>query len=768
MKKAIGALLAAVMTMACVGCTPTPTPTPVTETLTAPFNVKVSDEGVVTWVGDVNATEYIVTVDGVEHNVYTPYFYLEQGVDASFTIVARADGYGDSVPVTGQYKSPTVTVGIRGNSEVHPGQRVPFRANVINSDNKEVDWKVVDGDEYATISENGILTVADADKITSDRLITVQATSKADPTAFARKTVTITVKSELTQAMLDELKGDKISFEGYVNVNLYEFGISNKFYRSFTSDIKTAMDGTHWYTEYADASTGITSDLYFEKYNDVANQVSVSFMNEEEYVPMLDDDGIAVSWTDAGLYNNFNELSLEDFTFNNETWRWEYSGDDETLVSRMVASANPYDFVPTNLALIITDGHIAGIYSLAKPDLTLVEQYEAVQELTAVINVGDDVKVPTIKKFEHAEVHDKLQTAINNMRALDSYTVDFLNIGGSTFTSGYTLSGYTETVTNDICHFRPYDQNTYGSGDSVIKKYTGANYGYVKRSDNLYNSYSVDADNNYSANRAFESEFVGAKPSFEFAAEIFNAYYEDAENGTTTFYVHSAMSSVASTFYKGVGNDISLYGLYATEGRTSQTSSFTPYVTVKDGYIVDSCFYYYLGYMYGVVEITYSDFDNASVAEDVKTALSVLETRQVPTSWDEVDIISTPDSSDTEHVENGLSYLQKFFGSDEEPDTTISDKLPFFGDALGDTYGFGLTTNRIPAGSTRLVEMIVFYYDVPLDLNYSIDSSIAAVEELLVANGYSKSRNGIFTKDYVAVQVVDSSLDLNIYVWKVI
>lgn len=261
-------------------------------------------------------------------------------------------------------------------------------------------------------------------------------------------------------------------------------------------------------------------------------------------------------------------------------------------------------------------------------------------------------------------------------------------------------------------------------------------------------------------NRAFAENFATAKPSFAFAAEIFNMYYEDKEEGTVTFYVNNVMSPVASTFFRGVGNDDALYGIYATEGRTSQTSSFTPYVVVKDGYIVESGFYYYLGYMYGVIEIEYKDFNKATVPEEVTQALGAMQPRQVPTSWSQVNIITTPDSSDEENVENGLVYLKDFF-----KDEDIEDNLPFFGDALGDTYGFGLTTFKRVGDATK--QCIVFYYDVPLDTDYSIESSMNQVKELLVQRGYVKGENDVYTKDGLAVQVVDSSLDLNIYVWKV-
>ncbi|MDE5547708.1 MAG: hypothetical protein K2J30_01745, partial [Clostridia bacterium] len=383
-----------------------------------------------------------------------------------------------------------------------------------------------------------------------------------------------------------------------------------------------------------------------------------------------------------------------------------------------------------------------------------VQQYVARQELTVVVNAGDEVEVPTISKYQHDAKHDKLTAAIENMHALENYTLDFLNIGGSSMASGYTLSGFEETVTEDVCHFRPYS----GADTAGQHNFTGLDYGYVKLGENLYNSYDA-SEPAYAASRAFKEDFKTAKPSFAFAAEIFNRIYENPTDGTTTYYADTPMMAVASTFYFGLGNDIALYGLFAAEGQTSEVSSFTPYVTVKDGYIVESGFYYYLGYLYGVVEISYKDFNQTQTPAAVKTALQAMPAREVPASWTDVTIQSTT-ASDTEVEVNALEFLQNFFD-----DEAIAEKLPFFGEALGDTYGFGLETYRISGGVNR--HTVVFYFDVPLDVDYTIESSIKKLEDLLIAEGYQKDKNGVFTKGTIAIEIVDADLDYTVYVWKV-
>jgi len=225
------------------------------------------------------------------------------------------------------------------------------------------------------------------------------------------------------------------------------------------------------------------------------------------------------------------------------------------------------------------------------------------------------------------------------------------------------------------------------------------------------------------------------------------------------------MSSVASTFYFGVGNDINLYGIFATRGYTSETDSFTPFVTIKDGYIINSGFYYNLGgLMYGVIEIVYGDFNNASIdsAYDIS-----FDTREIPTSWAELEIIETlgtGTSTEDDLPVNALDYFKKAFG-----DENIADSMPFFGEVIGDSYGFGMTTYYKPAGSSIMKEAVVLYYDVPLDVDYTITTSLKAVKDYLLELGFeqSKTDSSTFTKGNIAVVPVDNNLDFMIYVYKI-
>ncbi len=663
----------------------------------------------------------------------------------------------------GNHTHPTVnpdeiTIGIEGETELKSNSSMLLKAVVTGIKDATVSWSIIDGNQYATIDDNGKLT---ANQVDGDKIITVQAKLNGDIEKTQIKYITIIAIPTLTQAMLDELDVDTISFEGFINMDIYTIGIFEKLERTASTTVKTSMNGVNWFAEYIFEETETIQGLYYKNHNNLACQVGVSLMNEEKYEPMLDDNGTKISWKDAGLYNNFKGLKVSDFKFNEETWQYDYVGSDKTLIKRMCASANPYDFVPLTLSLVIEDGVILGIKQKCADDYVIAPGYRTVPELVAVVNTDQSIVVPTISKYEHDPIHDKLNEAIKNMHNLNNYTMEFVEIAKSRLapSASITGSGYTENITENDCYYRPYTIDY--SNNQEIKTYTkNGDYGYRKINEMLYNSYSR-YENGYEATRAYEKEFDFVKPTFAFAAEIFTSYYVDEENGTTTYYVDSLMNNVATTFYYGVGNDSNLYGIFASIGKISDTQTFTPFVVVKDGYIVEACFAFDMGTLYGVIQLEYSEFNQTELPNDVEIKF---DTRYVPTSWSELTIqVSKEDGGGTDDdvTVNALEYLKTFY-----KDENIEDKMPFFGKTLGDTYGFGLTTIKMPVGSDTAKKAIGFYYDVPLDIDYTITSSLKLIETYLLELGFTKNEHNEFRKGDICVLPTDSNLDLVIYVWK--
>ncbi len=744
--------------------------------LETPTGVTVSETGLVSWQAVKNATGYKVIINGQEHSTTaTSYQVSSTENDFTYSVVATADKYQDSAPsqtLTFKGKgAPTpeppaynITVGINAPDEVKSGETVKLTARVEGTVDVSVTWSVIEGKDFATIDSKGNLT---ASEVSGDKLIKVEARSKVDTTSFATKVITIVSQPQLTQEMLDAVNSDYVLFSGYINIELYDDSsiVSSKEpEQTYTSIVKTSMDGINWYAEYENGTTGMMTPIYYKKVDNKPCQVGVNYMNEEEYFPMQDDYGNEITWESAGLYNSLKGLKVSDFTFDRTTWRWVYNNTDPTLVEKVIASANPYDFSTDSFALIIDGGEIMGIYSESKPDYTISVGYKAIQHLYASLICGEDfVTVPTIQKYSTEAIHAPLNQAIENMRALQSYSLELLDLNVDFTGTGYSETGYSQVITQDLIHFRPYSVNTTTSGSQKVYTQNG-DYGYKKMRGDLYNSYYNDGTGSYYASRAYAGDMSSAMPTFAFVGELFRSYVEN-DDGSTTYYVDDAMSSVASTFFYGVGNDINLYGIFATRGYTSETESFTPFVTIKDGYIVNACFYYNIGgLMYGVIEIVYSDFNSASVDPSYDISF---ETREVPTSWAQLEIIETLDTSSSTEDDvyvNALDYFKKAFS-----DENIADRMPFFGNAIGDTYGFGLTTYYRPAGSSIMKPAVVLYYDVPLDTDYTITTSIKAVQNYLKELGFEQSQTDstTFVKGDIAVVPVDENLDFMIYVYKI-
>lgn len=752
--------------------------------LGTPQNVTLSDTGRLTWDAVENAERYTVTIGEQTYSTTkNEYQVPSMSVDFTYSVVAEAEGYTSSAPSKqGVYQVPytppvdttEIAVAISGKSEVRYGAPITLSATVTGTEDQTVIWMVTKGADLVELdSISGKLT---AKSLNKGGIVEVRAMSLADETCYGSKIITVLTPPVLTQEMLDLLGNQtKLGFEGFINISLYTIGIMEEFYMSSSTTVKTSLDGEHWYAEYDNMDLGILSHLYFKNDNGIASQVGVNFQNQEEYAPMLDENGSKVTWIDSGLYNNFKGLTVSDFTFNADKWCYEYVGADQDLPQRMVASANPYDFKAVNLSLIIEEGEIMGIRALSASDYGIASGYRAVQELTVAVNFGETVDVPTISKYptDPGGNHDPLKEAIANMQSQTNYTLDFVETTASYLSNGYVVSGFTETVTEDVCYFDPFSVK-YSSDGQEIRTYTDAPYGYLKVSDTLYNAfYSNDADG-FSATRAWKGDFAATKPTFAFAAEIFTSYYEEKDEDTEevtsiTYYVDAPMSGVASTFYYGVGNDIQLYGIFATTGYLSANESFTPFVVVEYvdgiGYIItEACFYFYIGSIYGVVELKYSDFGTATIEAEEKEKLQapLYESREIPTRWEELTIVMSSDESSIEEDQEMRAdlALNEFFD-----DPQMAEKVPFFGEVLGDTYGFGLTTFHLPSGSDSAKPAIVFYYDVPLDMDYTIDDSLALVYEFLLEEGFTRNPRGEFVKGNLHISPLDVSLDFTIYVW---
>ena len=787
-KKFICAVLIAVVAFALAGCGDSKTPGDDTQTnrLATPQNVRCTDEGLISWNAVEHADFYIVVLNGAKLKATNTNYKVGSVVnDFTYQIIADSSGdeytqsaptevftfKGKGVPIVPNPLLDTLTVSVTGNQLVGSGRSTKLTATVNFIDgnsNRNVTWSVVDGEEYGTVDEKGTFK---AKTVTEDHDVTVRATSNDNSEKYAEIVICVACQPVLTEAMLSTVKDDVISFEGYMDIDLYTFEIYERYVKTVTlSGISTSMNGERWHASYVDSSTGYLASIDYKNNGGIAQQVALSLMNDEEYYPMTDDEGNEVSWADSGLYNNFKNLKVSDFTFDEEDWRYYYSGEDNGFIQKVLASSNPYEFSANRFGLIIEDGELLGIYAESNPDYAVVSGYKAIEKLYSYINCGaENVEVPVIEKFKHNPMttagtaidHDALGAAIDNMRSYDNYKLEFKL--SSHMAGGYKIEGYYETVIPGDYYFEPYSITVSNNSEIKTPK-IGEQYGYHRLDENTYNSYNFDIETGkYLASRAYNGDMNNMRASFAFAPEIFTATAKATANGrdATVYYVDETMCTVASTMYCGVGNDAPLFGLFAM--RYEILADYTPYVVVQDGKFIEVGWFYFLGDMYGEVRIYYSDLVTAKMPDSF-VGFNGYVPRIPPSSWNDLTVIDqTVDGNEEE--KNAYEFFTGLLGSEE-----AASSLPFFGtsELLGDTFGFALATYFSPGGTSRQVPCVILYYDVALDGDRSIDRIIKKTQEFLVRNGFTKNAYGEYEKDGVSVKPYDSSLDFWIYVWKTV
>lgn len=745
-----------------------------TITLSAPANLRIMEQGdvaIVRWDVVENAESYIVTVNGTD-NTTTENTWTLQSLFTNYTVsvVACRKGSQNSAPSTVSYTRRATSLTISGSSECRSGKTLQLEASVVNAPaNSGVTWEITAGKDYAEIDQNGLIT---AKPVSGDKNITVKATSKFDTGVSAIKVITITAKPELTQEMLDELNEDNLAFDGFLELQRWSFGIGvpSQLEGAITLNVKTAMDEDSWYSEYQDM-TGITRFISISDRDDVDGREStactytVDLMNNATTEPLLDADGNYQAWADVDYKNNMRDFDVDDFTFNESKWRWEYvgSGSTEEKQAKMraiLASVHVFDFVPKSVYLLVDDGMVVGMYAESEDDYTMNTGSIVRMFLTVSLNVGNSIEVPTLEQYEHKDMHDELQAAIDRMHALTSYTTECLDNGSALGSATY--NGYIETVTQDACYMRPYDFEPFqtslveiGSGNH---RFSNNDFGYVKCTDDLYNSFTV-TDGVYRPHRSYSGEFIkNAPPTFAFTAEIFTDMKENAD-GSKTYYVDTPMLTVATTLYHGIGNDMAVYGIYANA--TYRTRAYLPYVTVNtDGYISKAGFSYYMGSYYGELKIEYRDFNTAELTQSVIDSLEEIKNnpRTAPTDWSEVTIMLAKE--DNREVV-AKDYFETMF------DASFSSNLPYFGTVLGDTFNSAITDFRSISynGNRVSVDSVKLFFEVPYDIDNSIDTSLAKVRELLDQNGFTKSGTDTYVKGNMSVEPINDQMRLLIYVW---
>ena len=243
------------------------------------------------------------------------------------------------------------------------------------------------------------------------------------------------------------------------------------------------------------------------------------------------------------------------------------------------------------------------------------------------------------------------------------------------------------------------------------------------------------------------------------------------------------MTQVATTWYQSLGSDDQLYGIFAKVAQNASGQTIPPFIIVKKGddgkwYIEYAAFYYDLGMMQGAIQIEFGEYNTAEIDSATLAAIDATGTRELPAKWNDLQIVTTvKDEASGKDVDKytaagdfmfGGNGVEGYFGTTLFP---IRDaELPFFGDkeCFGDTFAVGSATyfNATDITGTNYVQnAMLLWYDVPLDIDYTITSSLEKAYKFLEGKGFVKGSDNAYRKGNLCVRPVDSSLDLHVYVW---
>ncbi|MGN1207257.1 MAG: hypothetical protein ACI4SP_03055, partial [Eubacteriales bacterium] len=370
---------------------------------------------------------------------------------------------GDDTPVDPNPGDTTADAGNNGGEQQQPAiievkvtsekskiaddETLPLTVSVTGTDNTDYTW---------TTSPEGILEIVDnvatiKNPVTIDTLVTVTATSVADPTVSGKKT--IIVKAPFIEGQVGELTSDMIAALG--NSSITAEGTLTDYYEDFNNSansssnkysIKVEMDENAWKGTWyvmGQADTAIV-DLYRQGETDGINdaygnsghglnRVYINKNNEVASSLVKDYMSIPAVWEAQHLWNHLGNLNVNKFEYNVEENRYEYQPDltDESdlyLLTYLAISLTPMlEDTLVNFYLVVEDGQVTKMVAETEKlfqGADTQEDADAMSYTTIELtfsNVGTTV-VSDPAPFDAPEYADYLAAALANMQAATNYT----------------------------------------------------------------------------------------------------------------------------------------------------------------------------------------------------------------------------------------------------------------------------------------------------------------------------------------------------------
>ena len=618
----------------------------------------------------------------------------------------------------------SITIGASKDT-ISEGEEILLTAIVTGVEDTTYTWSV--SHEDLVKIENNVLKLIGTVKV--DTNITITCKANGDESLFKSKTITVKAPiipgqvGELTSDLISEVANSSITLSGVVTDKFTDF--NNTFNSTTTKmDSLVMMSEGRWFGQWNfqhDVENIIANNYRKGEQDGIKNANGVSghaleelFINKNNEVAakmIKDYMSIPAVWEEQHLWNHLGNLSIDKFSYNAETLRYEYNInvnniDDLYLMTYLSFCLTPMlEDTLHYFAFVIEDGKITKIYARTEilyygsetADGATAMSYTEVE--LNVQNVGTTV-VPNPEAFEAPEHVELLQLAIQKMQAATNYTyraTDTTTSAPSGDSGDYEISVNATTgataklaprtsllggvssnkvanntsATGTVGEFGQVTENailiaktgkySYGMDD---KLYHTEYYGFKQNDDNTYDEFeyqtrkdpvSGETSGSLTGTRKISGTISELLPKFEFSANLFE-FVGTKGTGSNTTYIFVLREGAIT---RDIAMEVSMHS-YA-EDAASSTDALVTIVVDANGNLVSTKYPYNLtGVYYGVIETKYSNVGTTELEEDT---FDDYVPRVWRTSWDQYicKYYSPEHTSFTSREENAAVVLNAVF-----------------------------------------------------------------------------------------------------------
>lgn len=808
-KKIMMVVLVCLFTLTIVGCDETPdeetkkvevTLSVSAETIkmgeSASLTVEVKNAKDASYTWEISSNEIVA----INENTLTVIKNVTE--DTQVTITARsvedkAVSASKTITVLAPVVTEKVTVAVAASAEtIKKGESVTLTVTVENATDKSYTWTVSD-ETLVAIDDNTLTVLKD---IKLDKIVTVTATSVADPTVSASKNIKVVAPKidgqvgELTSAMLAEIGNASITVNGTLTDYYTDFKQSSNNSKndySMTVEMEEGAWNGKWNVKndienvmvdcYRKSSIDGVKDqygnvghalerLYIDKDNKVASKIEKDYLSR----PSI--------WESQHLWNHLSNLQINKFVYDAENEVYEYKAnlsdiDDLYLLTYLSYSLTPLlEDTLVKVYLKVEDGEIVGL--LGQTEILYygedTEEDPDAMSYTTINLTFSNIGTTTVQDpepYDAPEFVEKLQAAITNMQNAKNYTfmtTDVTTIAPSPDSGDYVV----ESTTSSSVKARLYPirtlilskvQNNNSSvgtvgcfgqitedavlfADTMKYSYTmdGKAYhteysGYKQNDDNTFDMFAYNSTlKTLAGTKKINGNISDVLPSFEFSPNVFSFSGSSTKNGKTLYKYTLNESAIT----RDLALEVSCYK-YADDATASSTSRFS--ITVDgDGNLVETVYPYSLvsGTYVGYCKTTYSNIGTTELEADL---FDGYVPREVKTSWDEYTVkYYTPTfSSQDSRDEIGSVVFEATYGESKKDIPAPQLFLDIFGDNINGpffddvTKGTDSDGNTIHSGYVSITTVSSEVDENGKMTNYN--ELMAELEEALLKEGFTKS-----------------------------